>query len=366
MQNNPVFMIAVTGGPCGGKSTFLAKVYEWLQGFGIQAILVSETATELISAGITPSLIGIENFEEMLIGYQLQREETYLSAGKKIIKNHPVAILCDRGAMDCAAYIEKGVFLEISQKLGHSFKDLMNRYKMVVHLTTAAIGAEEFYTLQNNSARSESIEEARILDGKTQQAWLGHPHHIIIDNRTGFDAKMLRALQSLARVLNMPEPTENERKFKVLNFNPNSIPKEAVALNITQDYLVSDGEIERRVRISELDGQETFFYTEKRETGEIGSRYERETVITQERYQELYAERDMTLNTIKKIRHCFFYGGRKFEQDVYLGPAKAKGLVVLEVEVPKMDEKIELPSWLDLQEITGVKEYKNRSLAEKP
>jgi hypothetical protein len=38
------------------------------------------------------------------------------------------------------------------------------RYHAVVHLVTAAIGAEKFYTLANNAARSESVEQVCILD----------------------------------------------------------------------------------------------------------------------------------------------------------------------------------------------------------
>jgi len=36
-----------------------------------------------------------------------------------------------------------------------------NRYDAVLHLTTAAKGAESFYTKSNNAARRETIEEAR-------------------------------------------------------------------------------------------------------------------------------------------------------------------------------------------------------------
>lgn len=360
-------MIAITGGPCGGKSTFLAKVHEWLQSYGIQTIIVSETATEIINAGINPGLAGIEFFEEMLFKYQIHREETYLSAAKKIVgKKGPIVVLCDRGILDCLAYIEKDIFFRICESQGYTIKDLMDRYKLIVHLTTAASGAEKFYTLQNNVARSETVLEARQIDKKTEQAWLGHSHHIIIDNQTGFDAKMLRALQSLARVLNMPKPTEVERKFKIFNFVPDFIPPEAVALNIVQDYLVGDGNKERRIRSSELNGQTTFFYTEKEKTSEVGKRYENEAIISQARYRELFAEKDREYDTIEKIRHCFFFSGKKFELDVYRAPVRLHGLVVLEVELIEINEKITFPPGWELQDVTGVQEYDNSSLAKKP
>lgn len=44
-----------------------------------------------------------------------------------------------------------------------------NRYDQIVHMVTAASGAEKFYQLSNNAVRSESIELARELDGKAAQ-----------------------------------------------------------------------------------------------------------------------------------------------------------------------------------------------------
>jgi CYTH domain-containing protein/thymidylate kinase len=366
MKNNEIFLIAITGGPCGGKSTFLAKAHDLLQSYGIQPIVVAETATELINAGVTADFLGLEAFEEFLTGYQLERENRYLSAIRQAQAKHPLVILCDRGTLDGKAYIDEGMFANIVARLGYSTRDLMHRYKLVVHLVTAALGAEESYTLSNNQARTEDIDEAKRLDARIQQAWLGHPHHIIIDNRTGFDKKILRALQSFARVLDMPQPFEIERKFRVLNFDPSFIPPDAVAVNITQDYLLGNPEKERRVRIADLNEQKTFFYTEKIETGEEGKRIEHEKIISHRRYLELYAERDPSLRTIKKIRHCFFFGGRKFELDIYQEPLSISGLVILEIELPEIDEVIEFPDGWKLQEVTDAKEFKNRSLAENP
>ena len=56
------------------------------------------------------------------------------------------------------------------------------RYDVVVHMVTAAHGAETFYTTENNVARYEDVPTARIVDNNLQKAWMGHPHHLIIDN----------------------------------------------------------------------------------------------------------------------------------------------------------------------------------------
>ena len=61
-------------------------------------------------------------------------------------------------------------------------------------MVTAADGAEEFYTLENNAARTEGVDLARMLDKWIQKAWAEHPHHHIVDNVTvkGFDKKLER------------------------------------------------------------------------------------------------------------------------------------------------------------------------------
>ncbi len=53
------------------------------------------------------------------------------------------------------------------------------RYDHVVHMMTAAKGAEDFYQLDNNPARSEGLELARDLDARAANVSLtlkGFPH----------------------------------------------------------------------------------------------------------------------------------------------------------------------------------------------
>jgi len=47
---------------------------------------------------------------------------------------------------------------------------------------SAARGAEQFYTIEHHTSRSESIELARELDIKAAEAWVGHPYVEVVDN----------------------------------------------------------------------------------------------------------------------------------------------------------------------------------------
>jgi len=56
------------------------------------------------------------------------------------------------------------------------------RYDAIIHLVTAANGASDFYTSENNVARYETVEMAVDVDNNLQRSWTGHPHHIVIAN----------------------------------------------------------------------------------------------------------------------------------------------------------------------------------------
>lgn len=79
-----------------------------------------------------------------------------------------------------------------------------NRYNAIFHLVTAADGAESYYTLENNKARTESPEQARECDKKTQKAWVGSPHLYVVDNSTDFEGKMTRLVDILSKIVGLP------------------------------------------------------------------------------------------------------------------------------------------------------------------
>merc|ERR1712010_153949 len=62
----------------------------------------------------------------------------------------------DRGINDIAAYMPADLWKELleSESLTEDYID--SRYDLVLHLVTAADGAEKFYTTANNAARTET------------------------------------------------------------------------------------------------------------------------------------------------------------------------------------------------------------------
>ncbi len=89
-----------------------------------------------------------------------------------IAEGQKSVILCDRGVLDGKAYVKDKTWAELVARTGQSPSQLRDeRYDGVVHLVTAAIGAENFYTLENNAARTETPEQAAELDRRLQDVY---------------------------------------------------------------------------------------------------------------------------------------------------------------------------------------------------
>ena len=84
---------------------------------------------------------------------QIAKEKVFYEAAQKLFDAEKVLIVCDRGAIDNKAYMNALEFSCILSELKLNEIELRDTYDAVFHLVTAAKGAEEFYTLANNSAR---------------------------------------------------------------------------------------------------------------------------------------------------------------------------------------------------------------------
>lgn len=367
-----IHIIAITGGPCGGKTTGLVKLEQMLKDRGYKVLVSPESATKLIVGGFCPWETGHEIFQRQLILDTLMQEERFMEAAKKYRDlGHKVVILCDRGVMDGQAYTSGAEEFEgMIADLGISINSICNnRYHAIIHLRTAADGAEEFYTLENNSARKETPEQARMFDKKILEAWQRHHHPRVIDNYTDFAGKIDRLFAEVCTVLGDPEPVEIEQKFLIEPFDFKSVPAHVSLSNIVQDYLVSpefkDGEPEeeRRVRARSDDGGTSYFYTIKRKI-RPGVRTEIERIIDREEYGRLLSLKDQKYQTIKKQRACFFYQGQFIEVDIFASPKERAGLWLMEIEQSSMQRELVLPPFVKVvKEVTDDENYSNRFIA---
>lgn len=90
-----------------------------------------------------------------------------------------------------------------------------NRYDAVIHLVTAADGAESFYATLTGEARYESIDEAKEKDHLIRQAYMGHQKWILIKNEdcATFKDKIMKVKESCLEVLGKSAGHQFHKKF---------------------------------------------------------------------------------------------------------------------------------------------------------
>ena len=354
--------IVITGGPCAGKTTGMSWIQNAFSSRGYRVLFVPETATELISGGVAPWTCGSNmDFQKSLITLQMDKERAFLQAAESM-KEDKILIVCDRGVMDNKAYMHGAEFGGILRALKLDEVKLRDEYDGVFHLVTAAKGAEEYYTLANNQARTETPEQARALDDKLIAAWTGHPHLRVIGNETDFESKMKKLVAEIAALLGEPEPFEIERKFLIEY--PDTAWLESLPhchkVDIIQTYLLAGGGDEIRVRQRGENGSYVYYQTIKRAVSDA-KRVEIERRLTEREYLSLLMEADPALHPVRKTRYCLIWENQYFEIDVY---PMWRDKAIVEIELSDENAPIRFPKQLKIiREVTGEEGYRNYTLA---
>lgn len=354
--------IVLTGGPCAGKTTALTWISNYFSKRGYTVLFVPETATELIANGVAPWTCKT-NYEYQTFQIRLQKiKEQIFDDAAKTMKNNKILIVCDRGVLDNKAYMKDVEFKRILKEFGTNEIQERDSYDAVFHLVSAAKGKEDVYTLSNNVARTENLEEARNLDDRIISAWTGHPHFRIIDNSTEFEEKLERLLKEIALFLGEPEPFEIERKFLI--YYPNikeleSMPN-CTKVDIIQTYLKSTDDVEKRIRARGIDGDYLYYLTEKRKISSM-KRIEIERKLTKDEYLKLLMEADNKLHPIHKTRYCLSDNNQYFEIDVF---EEWNNQAIMEIELCSEDEIIKIPEFIKIyKEVTDDESYKNYQMS---
>jgi len=357
--------IVLTGGPCAGKTTALVKVIEHFSSLGYKVFTIPEVPTMFTQAGMNYLTNNNDFFyegEKATLEIQLALEDKFMKMAEAC--KEPTVIVCDRGAMDISAYMRPEMWEKITHAVGTSTTELRdNRYDAVLHLVSAADGAEQFYTTSNNASRNEAADEeglkiARMLDKKVIEAWTGHSHLRVINNHEDFDKKLNRVLMEISNVLGLPQPIVEERKYivEVIGEVPDCIESE-----ITQTYLVADPGCEIRLRRRGWNGKFVNVHTTKKT---ISGKEEivTERQVSNSLYESLLQQADPYRKTIHKLRKSFIWKGQFFELDKYLKPAG--DLTILETKGIAQHEDVRFPPFIKvIEDITGNKEYYNYNLA---
>ncbi|MCD7752172.1 MAG: AAA family ATPase [Lachnospiraceae bacterium] len=354
--------IVITGGPCAGKTTAMSWLQNSFTEKGYAVLFVPETATELIGGGVAPWTCGSNaDYQKCQVRLQMEKEHIFEQAARTM-PQQKILIVCDRGVLDNKAYMTRQEFDDILGGMGLNEVEVRDSYDAVFHLVTAAKGAEQFYTTANNTARTETPEQAAAMDDKLIAAWTGHPHLRVIDNAMDFEGKMKHLLAEVAAFLGEPEPLEIERKYLIEYPDLMWLEKEPTCsrVEIIQTYLKSENEDEVRVRQRGINGNYTYYRTAKHAISGM-KRVEVERRLSREEYLTFLMDADTSRRQIRKTRYCLTWQNQYFEIDVY---PFWQDQAIVEIELSDENAEIHFPKQLKvIREVTDDDKYKNASLA---
>ncbi|AYU80925.1 AAA domain containing protein, putative [Leishmania donovani] len=239
-SKHKVYRICLTGGPCAGKSTMLSAIQAKIpQRTGFRVMCVPEAATLLVTGGMqwdgdltVPQQLG-------LLRTQLALEDQFYALA--VASNVPTVIVSDRGTMDGRAFCTDEQFQEILRGVGSTIDVLRDRYDAVIHMVTAADGAEEFYNL-DNPARYEDLDGARASDLRLQRMYVGHPMFRLLDNSTTFEDKIERGLQVVSQVVHKEQCAPALPTYYLVRRCPVELPV-ASATYTTHTTVLSNSQI---------------------------------------------------------------------------------------------------------------------------
>ncbi|XP_053625751.1 TRPL translocation defect protein 14 isoform X2 [Plodia interpunctella] len=373
-----VYKLVLTGGPCGGKTTGQSRLCTFFENLGWKVFRVPETATVLLSGGVkfadlTPD--EATKFQENLLKTMVQIENTFFELGRTCQKN--CLIICDRGAMDASAFISKEKWEAMLAANNWNSVELRdNRYNHIVHMVSAANGAEDFYSTEDHACRSEGVELARELDYNAAAAWIGHPYFDVIDNSTDFDKKMNRLIACVCQKIGIDtgdrlNVNSKKRKFLVkMPLPPDSAFPPFQDFDVVHNYLQSDvRKAQVRLRKRGQKGHWSYIHTLRKFHPTNRQSVEVRTQLTHRDYLNLLPQRDDAHFTIFKKRRCFIYNNQYYQLDIYRQPThpRCRGLVLLETYSADYDQKTlleSLPKFLSIEkEVTGDHAYSMYNLS---
>ncbi|KHN78575.1 hypothetical protein Tcan_16730 [Toxocara canis] len=317
------YKVVLTGGPCGGKTTGQDRLRTFFEGIGWKVYTVPEAATILLGGGA--------NFAAMT------RDQAYAF---------------QRDLLQTMLQIES-----------------------IVHMTTAADGAVDYYTLANNPARTESIEQAIEQDRLTRKAWLGHPSVDVIDNVgcNSFEDKILRLIAAVCVRIGLCTQdrlafNSRKRKWLVIAIDESRMPQSEM-FKVRHEYLCTENpEIQVRLRSRSQNGRATYTITTRQFI--MPQPVETRMQLTAREYNNYRRMVDRSRATIHKERRCFMFQRQYFHVDIYTSPlppsCEGKPLLILETytTAPVGSVEPDIPDFITVErEITGEPAYSMYNIA---
>eukprot|EP00927_Polykrikos_kofoidii_P079994 TRINITY_DN76849_c0_g1_i1.p1 TRINITY_DN76849_c0_g1~~TRINITY_DN76849_c0_g1_i1.p1 ORF type:complete len:479 (-),score=93.80 TRINITY_DN76849_c0_g1_i1:84-1520(-) len=362
--------VLLTGGPGGGKTSTLATLRDHLTKGGFQVLIVPEASSMVFSntGGYDPAWQGTPahvDLQEILMKYQIMQEDTF----KKISSLRPWkphVILFDRGLLEGKLFCSDAEWAESLKRLSMTEQELLNRYDMVIHMTTVAAGMPHLYDYgpgSSNPSRYHTADQAKESDERSRELYQIHPQFRVVQNFPDFAQKIEATSKLVFEALHVdglagprerilvPAETEGARVW----------PVKRDVYNVYVNFLDADftESVRRREAVSSAEATQalvdlpadrrTVLYEKRKETHQGERTIHTRQVLTEAAYH-LLSERKGS-STVRKRSVCFMWDGNHYELCSYFS-ASGDSLVdfgVSSSEVLDMRSGATVPPWLKIE-----------------
>ena len=188
--------IVLTGGPSAGK-TYVFDTAKSI--FCRHVVFIPEAATIVYNQGTQKGydVESTKKVQQLIFSAQRKLEEAAHEMDKAKL------FVYDRCVIDGLAYwpdTESSFWVENG---GGDKQDEFDKFALVLHMSTPKSLDE--YSLETNSTRTESLEDAEKIDKRIYQVWAGHPNRIHIEPVANFTKKVDKAIGLMRNFLQNSE-----------------------------------------------------------------------------------------------------------------------------------------------------------------
>lgn len=343
--------IVITGGSDAGKTTAMNWIQNNFEKKGYKVIFIDSAAKEFINDGVLKGeLKSTLKYQSIVIDMQIAKEKIYEEAAKQL-PFEKILLVCKRGTVDAKAYMSKRDFEYMLKERNLNEVELRDSYDAVFHLVTSALGAEEYFLI-DDPLRDNLIEEAKRIDNQIINAWTGHKYFRVIDNRSTFQNKMKQLIKEISLFLGEEGPYETQRKFlikkpdiEILNKLHNCNKVKVIEIYLNEENNNISKLIQRGINSN---------YTYSKITKNKDKNVETEIRLSQDAYIEELINIDTSKKIIIKDRYCLTENSIYYEIDIY---EHLEDKAICEVELTRNSE-FKLPSIIEvIEDITNNEEY---------
>lgn len=338
-------VVVVSGGPCGGKTTFLEELKKIAGTAERSLVVMPEVATHLMEQGVD---FGYLARHDRLAYLDAQRriihtELDFIARAKKQYAGTDTLIVLDRGINDTFGYMTAEEARLLAAEHGKTPYSLgYDTTDKVIYLPSVAVRDPALYESlkATNATRYETASEAAATCRRTLCQWAEHPELHVVGG-VAFADSLRRGVQ-----LCLGGENEYEQKWEL-----EASPAEALIAQKTDSgdmlsltYLIqSYGDIAglpiRLRRGYTQSGYEFFHFAIKHKTphGNIELR----RTISAEDYARL---RRHTPEMLAKTRYAFMHHGQVWHADALQQPDQPRWFLEAEVAHPYDFAQLALPA----------------------